>query len=70
MHLGRLEHHGTLTGTLLFVMTVFERKEDFEDLCLLQMRKQASRVLRKAKIFQSPFLATILRDINWQRREY
>jgi hypothetical protein len=70
MHLGRLGHHATLTGTLLFVMNVFKKNEGFEELCPMQMRKQASRVLRKAKIFQSLFLATIPRDINWQRREY
>jgi hypothetical protein len=44
MHLG---HHGTLTGTFLFVMNVFKKNESFEDLCIMQMRKQASRELSK-----------------------
>jgi hypothetical protein len=70
MHFGAFGHHATLTGTLLFVMNLFKKNEGSENLCLMQMRKQASRVLSKAKIFQSLFLAAILRDINWQRREY
>jgi len=44
----RLGYHGTLTGTFLFVMNVFENNEGFEDLCIMQMRKQASRELSKA----------------------
>jgi hypothetical protein len=67
MHLG---HHGTLTGTFLFVMNVFKKNEGFEELCIMQKRKQVSRELSKAKIFQGLFLAAKLRDINWQRREY
>jgi hypothetical protein len=66
----RLGHHGTLTGTLLFVMNVFKQSEGFEGLRCMQMRRQASRALGMAKIFQSLFLAAKLRDINWQRREY
>jgi hypothetical protein len=57
MHLGRLGQHGALTGTLLFVMTVFEQNECFEGLRHMQMLKQANRALGKAKIFQSLFLA-------------
>jgi len=33
MRLGRLGHHGTLTGTLLFVMNVFKKNEGFEEPC-------------------------------------
>jgi hypothetical protein len=44
----RLGYHGTLTEAFLFVMNVFEKNEVFEDLCLMQMRKQVSRELSKA----------------------
>jgi hypothetical protein len=32
----RFGHHGALTGTLLFVMNVFEKNEGFENLRLMQ----------------------------------
>ncbi len=66
----RLGYHGTLTGTFLFVMNVYEKSEGFEDLHLIHMRKQISRELSKSSMFQLLFLAVKLRDINWQRREY
>ena len=36
----RLGRHGALTGTLLFVMNVFKKNEDFAGLRLVQKRKQ------------------------------